>query len=794
MDQTPLAHQLSAAIALYHEGHAQQAVEQLNRIVADHPDFIEAHFYLGFILQAHEYTDAALSHYQHVISLNPHHMDTLVNLGNLFFSAQDYTASLDYYQQALSVNPHHVDALNNLGYLLTQLGRHEEAQQCFDDALAIAPHHASVLTNKGILFFEMGNSEAAIDLFSASLLIEPNRINTLQNRCFVLRKMNRFTEALADCDHLALLLPHNIDILKLKINLFIDLKKYPEALAILKQIIPLEPHSEDLLLAQANLLKLTMQYDESLAIFNQLLALNPNHVMGLIDRGNVYFAQEKLNAAIADFDRVIAIDPNNTAAWMNKACVFDKYKNNQMAIACFKRIIDLMPNEAGAHIAILVHMQHLCDWSTLQQHIQRAKEIINADDYFESGQTIRIMPSSLFSIPDLTLADIHRFAQKYSMDLKQHAKQNTNLVLNKNTITHIGYFSADFNQHPVSQLMIEVLALHNRHHFKISAYSTRANDGSLLRKKVEAAVDHFVDMTHYSDAQIADKIIADRVDILVDLSGYTESSRSHILALRLAPIQVSYLGYLGTMGAPFIDYLIADDFLVPKLSETFYSEKILRLPSYQANDSTLVIEPKPSRTSCGLPEDAVVFCCFNMNYKITPAVFDIWCRLLKNIPNSVLWLYSNTSQATENLRKFALTRGIDAERLIVAPWLPLKEHLARIACADLFLDTSPYNAGTTASYALWVGLPVITCAGDTFSSRMAGSLLTALDVPELITFGWEDYYQLAYSLATNNEKRSVIKNKIKQNKNTKLLFNSQQFTQQLENAYRYMLDEFEQQR
>jgi predicted O-linked N-acetylglucosamine transferase (SPINDLY family) len=332
--------------------------------------------------------------------------------------------------------------------------------------------------------------------------------------------------------------------------------------------------------------------------------------------------------------------------------------------------------------------------------------------------------------------------------------------------------------------MAQVFELHDRHRFQITAYSYGPDDGSELRKRLQRAFDHFVDIREISDLDAARQIYMDRIDILVDLTGFTDKTRSGILALRPAPRQLSYLGYIGTMGADFVDYLIADHFLVPPQHRRHYTEKMLYLPNcFQSNDRKRPRPPAPTRSYCGLPANAFVFCCFNQTYKITPEVFDIWCRLLIAVPNSVLWLFANIPDSVANLRLEARKRGVDPIRLVMAPEVKPDAYLARMRCADLYLDTTPYNAGTTCSDALWMGLPVITCVGDSLSSRMAGSLLLAIGAQELITYTMADYYRLAFELATHDAKLDAIRNKICANRDTAPLFDSARFTLDLENAY-----------
>jgi len=352
----------------------------------------------------------------------------------------------------------------------------------------------------------------------------------------------------------------------------------------------------------------------------------------------------------------------------------------------------------------------------------------------------------------------------------------------------IGYLSPDFRNHALGHLIVELFERHDRTRFSITGYSYGPDDGSLLRKRLFKAFDNVVDMRSLSDTDAAQRIYDDGVDILIDLAGYTSDVRMGILAYRPAPIQISFLGYPGTTGASFIDYIIADRFIIPKDQEKFYSEKVVcLLDCYQPNDThRQIAERMPTRKDCDLPEQGFVYCCFNANYKITPQVFDIWMRLLQKVPSSVLWLFESNNSVKENLRQKAQRCGINPDRVIFAPKMAPSEHLARHQLADLFLDTVPINAHTTASDAIWSGLPVLTCVGSTFAGRVAGSLLKAADLPELITYSLEEYEALALQLAQNPEQLSAIRQKLEQTRLLMPLFDIEKYTRNIEKAYNNM--------
>jgi predicted O-linked N-acetylglucosamine transferase (SPINDLY family) len=349
----------------------------------------------------------------------------------------------------------------------------------------------------------------------------------------------------------------------------------------------------------------------------------------------------------------------------------------------------------------------------------------------------------------------------------------------------IGYLSADFHEHATAYLMAEVFELHDHSRFETVAYSYGPDDGSAMRTRLGKAFDLFVDVRSLSNEQAASRIHEDGIDILVDLKGYTAHNRAQILAFKPAPIQVNYLGYPGTMGASCVDYLIGDSILTPQEHADQYAERLILMPnSYQPNDRKRPLSAKPSRAECNLPESDFVFCGFNQTFKILPEIFAVWMRLLRETPNSVLWLLQANKWAEENLKREAEAQGIDAQRLFFAPRLNLEQHLARQQQADVLLDTLPYNAHTTTSDALWAGVPVVTCMGDNFASRVAASLLNAVGLPELITHNLQDYAALALKLAHQPNELARLRNALVENRNTAPLFDAVKFTQDLENAYK----------
>ncbi|WOJ90014.1 UDP-N-acetylglucosamine-peptide N-acetylglucosaminyltransferase [Methylocapsa polymorpha] len=350
----------------------------------------------------------------------------------------------------------------------------------------------------------------------------------------------------------------------------------------------------------------------------------------------------------------------------------------------------------------------------------------------------------------------------------------------------IGYLSCDFHEHATSLLLVEMLEAHDRARFELFAYSYGADDGKSMRPRLEAAFDHFINIEPLSNIDAARAIHANGIDVLIDLKGYTQHTRTAILMFGPAPVQVNFLGYPGTLGTTMCDYIVTDGFLTPAASAKDYSESFAYLPhSYQPHGRKGLIGKAPTRADVGLPESGFVFCCFNQAYKITPEIFDVWCRLLLEAPDSVLWLLKN-DKAEGNLKNEAFSRGVTADRLVFAEDLPQIDHLGRLQLADLVLDTSPYNAHTTASDALWASVPLVTCSGDTFPSRVAGSILSAIGLSELIATDLDAYFDLAYEFATNPTRLATVKAKLAANRLTTPLFDIEAYTRDIEGLYEIM--------
>ncbi len=515
--------------------------------------------------------------------------------------------------------------------------------------------------------------------------------------------------------------------------------------------------------------------------FRRIRSLHPRDADVIFHLAALLAVQSRLAESVEMYREVLLLTPENPYVWVGLAHTHTLAGARDQAVKCYETALRFAPDNATFRGGLLHAMQLICDWSRFEELCELQRRSVREETVFE------ISPFPFLCIPS-TAQEQLQCARAYARQFKAApGRRAFPHPREKRSRLKVGYFSADFREHSMAHVLAELFELHDRASVEPVAYSCGPDDGSPMRARMLRAFDDFVDISAMSDSEAAARIHADRVDILVDLLGYTQHARLDIFAMRPAPIQASYLGYPGTMGAEFIDYLIVDDYIAPAGRTRDYSEQLVYMPgSYQVNDRRRPLSGTPPRKAVGLPENAFVFCCFNQANKILPAMFASWMRLLKAVPGSVLWLVENSPWTSQNLRREADGHGIAPERLIFAPTLPYEAYLARIGAADLFLDTFPYNAHATGSDALWAGLPLLTLSGETFASRVAGSMLNAVGMPKLITRSLEDYEARALHLARNPRELAALRARLSANRTIAPLFDTPAFTRHLESAYRQM--------
>ena len=636
-------------------------------------------------------------------------------------------------------------------FALHHSGQLDLAEIQYKKLLKYLPKNTSLLTMLGTIALQRGRLDDAVRIIGESLQIDPNQINALNNRGNALRDLKRLDEALASYDRAITLKPD-----------------FAEA------------HSN-----RGNALRDLKRLDEALASYDRAIALKPDFADAYSNRGFILNEHKRLDEALASLDHAHAINPHNAEAHANHGVSLKFLKRLDEALVSFERANSLNPDMDFLLGEMSYTKRSLFIWNNYQNYLN---ELINK---INNGKKVS-HPFQMLSLIDDSL--VHRKTSEIYVNEK-HPKNNIFPKIsryNRHERIRIGYFSADFRDHPVSYLTAELYENHDRNKFEIYAFSYGSGTEHEMHFRIQGAVDHFHDVRAMSDKEVVILARSVELDIAVDLGGFTRDSRTGIFAMSAAPIQISYIGYLGTMGANYYDYLLADQTIIPENNKEYYSEKIVYLPSYQVNDSKKNIpEAIFTRQDIGLPEEGFIYCCFNKTYKITPTTFDGWVKILKQVDDSVLLLFADSKTTKINLTREIIHRGIDPNRLIFGKRLPMTEYLARYRIADLFLDTLPYNGGTTASDALRMGLPVLTCMGNSFASRISASLLNAVNLPELITTTQEQYESLAIQLALHPEKLKIIKDKLINNLPTAPLYDSALFTRHLESAYLTMYDRYQ---
>ncbi|MGF2036395.1 MAG: TIGR03032 family protein [Nostoc sp. CmiVER01] len=635
-----------------------------------------------------------------------------------------FTEAIALYEQIIAQYPQYAPAWYQLGVIMDNQGQTHQAVLAYQQALTINPKYAEAYNNLGIVEVAEKNLEKAIAYFESAILSNPNYAFAHNNLGLIWQMQGKLSAAAAK--------------------------------------------------------------------FQEALQKNPDYPEAYLNLGIVLEAQEKLEGAIACYRSAIRHNPDYIKAYIRLgsgllSLAMTTQGQVDEARVAFEKVLQLQPDSAEAFNYLFYLKEMSCDWRSRQSDLTRIREQTLSE--VEKAKPTTISPfDSLYKPWDRNF--LLKIAQTYGESIKTQwasEKQSLNFTHSRslNGRLRIGYLSNDFRNHATSHLMKSLFNLHNQANFEIFAYSFSADNNSEYRQYIATNCEHFQDITNLSIEESARQIYDDGIHILIDLKGYTGGSRSAILALRPAPIQVSYLGYHGTMGADFIDYIISDPVVTPPEFADGFSEKLVTLPhSYQVNDHQQAIASTPvTRSQYGLPESGFVFCCFNHNYKIEPQIFDVWMRILAAVPESVLWLLVRFPAAEDNLRREAEARGIDSDRLIFAQYHTKAEHLAKHQLADLFLDTLYYNAHTTASDALWAGLPVLTCIGTTFSSRVGASLLRAVGLPDLITNNLEQYEQLAIHLGHSPTALQELRQRLAQNRTTYPLFDTSRFTRNLEQAY-----------
>jgi len=763
-------------------GRLDEAFESFEKALTIKPDYVEAHYSLGIVLFDLGQLDDAVKSYKKTIEINPGFAQAHNSLGNAFTEQGQLDDAIQSYQKALKLNPNYSEAHNNLGNSLTEQGQFNDAIVSYQKALEINPNYPALHNNLGNAFKELGQLEDALKSYSKGLTYNPNYIDLLNNLGVVLNDLGQLDEAVKSYERAIDIKPDYAEAYNNLGVTYNKLGQLEKAVQVYEKALKIDPDYADTHNNLGVVLKKLGQLDEAIDSYQKAIAINPDDADTYNNLGIVFDEQERLDDAIQSYRKAVSIQSDLAEAYNNLGHTLCKLHRYQEAIDLYEKVFDIKPNLDYILGNILNTKMNSCNWDDLEELLTDAKQrIVNNEKIIE--------PFNLMGLVDDPALQIK--AQKLRMT-GDHPKSNILPTIGrypKHPKIRIGYFSADFREHPVGYLTAELYELHDRNYFEVHAFSFGSDTKDALNLRIKAGVDQFHNVQSMSHKEMALFVRSLEIDIAVDLGGFTQDARTDVFAMSAAPIQLSYIGYLGTMGADYYDYLIADPVMIPKENQKYYVEKIVYLPSFQVNDSKdLPPEITLTRKDVGLPEEGFVFCCFNNTYKFTPTIFDSWARILSAVDNSVLIVFANNELSKTNLTKELIQRGVKAERLIFGDSVKRPEYLARYRTADLFLDTHPYNAGTTASDALKMGLPLLTMIGKSFNSREAASILTSINLPELITNTPEEYEALAIELASNPDKLKAIKDKLTSNLSTAPLYDTKLFTKNIESAYTEMYE------
>lgn len=803
------------ASLLSQQGRFDEAIDRLERALALQPNDAAIWNEHGSLLANADRLEQALASFQRATQIDPRLPEPACNFGQVLCFLGRHDEALPWLDRAIAGRPTLPLAHNLRVDALYSMGRHSEVVQACREAFAVGVESAHLRHMSGTSLIVLGQSSEALIAFDRALQLEPRHVDVLNGRGNALHALGRHEAALRAFDQALALKTDNPEALNNRAMALAALQRYSEALEHIDRALKYKPDFADAWNGRGAALDLLNRQDEAVTAFDRAIALNPNHPTALSNRGIVLVKQGSYESGLESLDRALALNSLDSDALNSRGNALGALGRRDEAFASFERALAIRPDFQEALVSYGSWLGRSGRAAEASRILRRAAEIDSGRypesagsafyaaakccdwvDYDSQARTLlqRVRAGERAAAPFHLLLIAQSPADQLDCARIWIREKYSNMrgaapaaaARNRERL-RIAYLSPDFRSHPVASQACRLFELHDRSRFETIAVAFGPPaPGDAMRERLERAFDRFLvipDST--SDREAARQIRDLDVAIAIDLAGYTSDGRPGVLACRPAPVQVSFLGYPGTLGADHIDYLIADRVVVPEEHRAGYSERLVNLPrSFFALDDTRQIAPTPSRRQAGLPDEGFVYSCFNHNYKLTPALFDIWMSVLRQVPGSVLWLSEPARVAADNLQREAQRRGISSERLIFAPRLAdPADHLARLRLADLFLDTLPYNAHATACDALWAGLPVLTCLGPTFTGRVAGSLLHALGMPELVVQSLSAYETVACELANDGARLAALRARLSSPETRSGLFDTDRLRRELEWAY-----------
>ncbi len=779
-EQTDIATAFARASLLHQQGRLKEAAPVYRHVLLADPAHFDAHHMLGLLhAQEGEFLDAVKAIGQ-ALKLAPRNQQALTNFGNVLRALGQGEEALASYDAAISENRDDAVIWFNRGLLLAEMRRLPDAVASYDRALAIAPDSDDTLFSRAAALGDLSRLEEALAGCDATIAVRPDRADAFNLRGRLLWRLGRFDAAL-DAFNIALsIIPGNADFLNNRGLALTVLERHEEALKNYEASLAARPRYLEALVNRGNALASLQRFDEALNSYDRALAIKPGHPDALANRGAALVALQRFDEALEAYAAALTQKPGNSKVGYNRGVALGHSQRFAEALAAFEAVLAADPRHPYALSAAANAALNLCDWPKVEVFEERITRAV-----WEN--TAAIAPFTLLGYSDKPFLHL-KCARAWLRDkaVQWGGPWREGLARGHEKL-RIAYVSSDFGVHPVGYQLAALLEQHDQSGFEIHGVSLAPDDASDIRARLARACDQFHDVSLINDRDAALLLRRLEIDIAVDLNGHTQYGRPGLFATRPAPVQVNWLGYPSTTGSATMDYVIADTNVLPFADQPYFSEMIVHLPDsyFPPGDPPLASTPV-TRHEEGLPPDGVVFSCFNQSWKIRETLFDIWTRLLREIPGSVLWLRDHPPDVRARLEQEAQARNVDAKRLIWAKRLNRNGHLSRLGLADLMLDTLPYNAHATASDALWAGVPVVTCAGQAFAGRVAASLLHAAGVPELVAGTLADYENLALKLGREPAARARVREKLIANRARIPFFDSHRHARMMEAAYRQM--------
>lgn len=715
--------------------------------------------------------------YQMILLGDDRHFDALCRFGLVRLQQQRFAEAEGLIRRAIKVDKRSAEAHQLLGSALTGLGRVEEAVRSYSKAVAIRPKFAEAQNNLGYALQVLERFDEAILHYKRAIAARPEYPEAFNNLGNTLHLLGESDKAIIHYEKAVAIWPEYAEAHWNRGNALRDVGRLDEAIIAFRTAIAIKPRYHEAFNSLGNTYFSLGKFDDAISQYEQALALKPDYVEAHLNLGDAFNALERYEEALAAYDAALALNPGDANALTRRGQALWRLHRGEEELASYEAALNADPTWDAAFDGLAGAALASCDWIRAERLWQDVPAHVASGKQFDAFRFLGFSSDAA-----LQLECARRYIDR-EVPVRRPPLWTGETW--KNEKIKIAYVSCGFHKHPTAYLTAELLENHDRSRFEIIGVSLGPDDGSEIRARLIRAFDQFHDVRPNTDQEAAQLLHDLRVDIAVDRSGYTTNSRPGIFVARPAPIQVNYIGFPGTLGTKFYDYILADATVLPLDRQPFYSERIVHLPDcYLVNDTRRPdASQTPTRQEAGLPAEGFVFCCFNNSYKFTPPVFEVWMRLLAQVEGSVLWLFRERADVEANLRREAASRGIDPARLVFAKRVSLEDHLARHRLADLFLDTLPYNAHTTAADALWMGLPVVTCLGESFAGRVAASLLRAIGLPDLVTSNLGDYEDLILRIAREPAMLRELRERLERNKVSYPLFDSDLYRRNIESAY-----------